>query len=95
MEAILGAISKFGWILVAGIMGQQFYEKRRDKARLDNTYTKQETEQQISLRMKPLETEIKHLTTSTQQLSKSIEELSKNISSLTVSQAVSEAKMEK
>lgn len=83
MEAILGAISKFGWILIAAFIGQQFYEKRRDKARLDDTYTKKETEQQIDLRMKPLQNELRHVVDSLRLTVESNDRLTMAINKLT------------
>ena len=49
-----GLVGKFVYAAVAGVVAHIYWLLRKDKNKLDNTYTKEETEQLINLKLDPI-----------------------------------------
>jgi hypothetical protein len=88
MEAIVSAIAKFGWIIVGGVVARFEWERRKDKVRLEDTYTKRETEDYLSLRMKPMEITLEHLSRDTKSQTDAIKDLTQLLKTVAVDIAV-------
>jgi hypothetical protein len=88
METIIGGIAKFGWVIVGGLVTRWEWERRKDKGRLEDTYTKKETEDQIVLRIKPMEITLEHLSRDTQHQTEAIKDLTSLLKTVAVDIAV-------
>jgi len=88
MEAIISAIAKFGWLICGGVIARYEWERRKDKVRLDDMYTKKETEDQIILRMKPMEITLDHLSRDTKSQTEAIKDLTSLLKTVAVDIAV-------
>lgn len=95
METLLSGIAKFGWILVGGIMARQEWERRKDKVRLEDTYTKRETQEQINLRLKPIEITLDHINKNVEKQARDTEDSKHILKNLDTAMAVLQATLPK
>lgn len=95
MEAIISGLYKIGLLFLGAWVGKSEWEKRKDKARLEDTYTKKETQEQIDSRIKPIEVTLDYITRNQELQTKLTSEINSSLQNLDKSVSVIQATMPK
>lgn len=95
MEAFISGLYKVGMVLLGLWAGRLEWERRKDKDRLEDTYTKKETQEQIDSRLKPIEITLDYITRNQEVQTKLTSEINSSLQNLDKSVSVIQATMPK